>query len=158
MFLAIAEYQILGSKHCLRLGLESGKIWWLNQVQYLHKKYHCRWNFLRAKKPKWIFQNPGDILQPLEFVPISRERVVPSRWQVRPVLGVCLSKARVISIQASQCRQFALICDLLDLAKLSIREEATLATNWIKHRPGWLKLQNLALATITGRAWARGNN
>ena len=55
-----------------------------------------------------------------EFVPISRERVVPSEWQVRSVLGVCISKARVISIQAPQCRQFALISDFLELAKLSI--------------------------------------
>ena len=38
------------------------------------------------------------------------------------------------------------------LANLSIREVATLATNWIKDRPEGLKLQNLALATITGPA------
>ena len=58
----------------------------------------------------------------------------------------------MISIQAPQCRQFALISDVLDLAKSSIREEAILATNWIKKRPEGMKLQNIALATITGPA------
>ena len=93
-----------------------------------------------------------DFSRPLEFVPISRERVVPSVWQVRSVLGDCMSKARVISIQAPRCRQFALIIDFLDPADFSIREEATLATNWIKHRLEGLKLGNLALATITDPA------
>ena len=59
--LAVAEYQILGSKHFLSLGLESGKIWWLNKVQYLQKKYHCRWTLLRGRQPKWIFHNFGDV-------------------------------------------------------------------------------------------------
>ena len=45
-----------------------------------------------------------------------------------------------------------LISDFLDLVNLSIREEAILATNWIKDRPEGLKLQNLALLTITGPA------
>ena len=56
----------------------------------------------------------------------------------------------MVSSRAPPYRQSALISDFLDLAKLSIREEATLATNWTKHRPEWLKLQNLALATSTG--------
>ena len=47
------------------------------------------------------------------------------------------------SIQAPQYRQFALISDFLDLANLSIREEATSARG--------PKLQYLALATITHR-------
>ena len=54
----------------------------------------------------------------------------------------------MISIQAPQYLQFALISDFLDLANLSTIEEATLATNWIKDRPEGLKLQNLALSTI----------
>ena len=58
----------------------------------------------------------------------------------------------MISIQAPQYRQYALISDFLDLANLSIREEAALATNWIKDRREGLKLQNLALATLTGPA------
>ena len=70
----------------------------------------------------------------------------------RTVLGDCKSKAKVISIQAPQYRQYALISDFLDLANLSIREEALLATNWIKDGPEGLKLQNLALATMTGPA------
>ena len=52
--------------------------------------------------------------------------------------------------QAPQYRQYALISDFLDLANLSIQEEAALATNWIKDRPEGLKLQNLTLATRTG--------
>ena len=61
-----------------------------------------------------------------------------------------MSKAKVISVQAPQYRQYALITDFLDLARLTIREEAPQATNWIKDRPEGLKLQNLALATMTG--------
>ena len=34
----VAEHQILGRKHFLILGPESGKIWWLRKVQ---KKFHC---------------------------------------------------------------------------------------------------------------------
>ena len=90
--LAIEEYQILGGKHFLILGPESGKIWWLKTVQYLQKKYHCQWTLLRRRQPEWIFHNFGDLLQPLEFVPISRERVVPTEWQVRSLLGDCLWK------------------------------------------------------------------
>ena len=50
------------------------------------------------------------------------------------------------------CRQQALISDFLDLAKLSMREQAALAMNWIKDRPEGLMLQNLALATMTSHA------
>ena len=92
------------------------------------------------------------ILQPLEFVPDSRRHVVPTEWQVRTVLGDCISKARVISIQAPPYRQYALISDFLDLAELSIREEAALAMNWIKNRPEGLKRQNLVLVTMAGMA------
>ena len=46
----------------------------------------------------------------------------------------------MISTQAPQYRQFALISDFLDLANLSIRKEAALATNWIKDRLEGLKL------------------
>ena len=109
-------------KHFLILGPEPDKIWWLKKVQqYLQKRYHCRWTLLRGKTPKWIFHNLGNLLQPLEFVPDSRKHVVPTEWQVRTVLGDCISKARIISIQAPQYRQYALISDFLDLAKLSIR-------------------------------------
>ena len=79
-----------------------------------------------------FFHSFGNMLQPLEFVPISREGVVPMEWQVRSVLGDCISMPKVILIKAPHFRQFALISDFLDLANLSIRKEATLATNWIK--------------------------
>ena len=101
-----------------------GKIWWLKKVQYLKKKYHCKWTLLRGEKPKWIFHNFGNLLQPLEFVPASREHVFPTEWQVRAVLGDCISRAKVISVRAPQYQQYALISDFLDLAK-------SLATNWI---------------------------
>ena len=104
------------------------------------------------ESPKWNFHNFVNLFSALESVPASREHVVPTEWQVRTVLGDCTSKAKVISIQAPQYRQCALISDFLDLANLSIREEAALATNWIKDRPEGLKLQNLALATMTGPA------
>ena len=100
----------------------------------------------------FIFHNFGNLLGPLELVPASRERVFPTEWQVRTVLGDCITKAKVISIQAPQYRQYSLINDFLDHANLSIREAAAPATNWIKDRPEGLKLQNLALATMTGPA------
>ena len=53
----------------------------------------------------FLFKIGSDLLQPLEFVPTSRERVVPIEWQVRSVLGGWKSKAKVISTQASQYRQ-----------------------------------------------------
>ena len=91
-------------------------------------------------------------MRPLELVPASRERVVPTEWQVRTVLGHCTSGAKVIPIQAPQYRQYALVNDFLDLAHLSVREEEAVATNWIKDRPEGLRLQHLALATMTGLA------
>ena len=70
--------------------------------------------------------------------------------QFLEIIIIYISKTKVISIQAPQYRQYALISDFLDLAKWSIQEEAALATKWIKDRPEGLKLQNLALATMTG--------
>ena len=92
----------------------------------------------------------SNLLQSLEFVPESRKHVVPTEWQVRTILGDCISKAKIISLQAPQYRQDALISDFQDLANLSLQENAALATNWIKDRPERLKIQNLALATKTG--------
>ena len=91
--LAVAEYQIRGGKHFLIFGPESGKIWWLKKGQYLQKKYHCRWTLLRGKKPRWTFHNFGNLSCPLELEPASRERVVPTEWQVRTVLFEILNSA-----------------------------------------------------------------
>ena len=63
-----------------------------------------------------------------------------------------MASRTLISIRAPQYRQYILISDFLDLANLSIREEAASATNWIQDRPEWFKLQNQALATVTGTA------
>ena len=143
----MAEHHIFGGKHFLILGPETGGIWWLKKVKYLQKEYHCQ---LRGKHPEWISHNFCNLLRPLQSIPASRERVVPTEWQVRIIHGVCISKARVIAVRAPQYRQHALISDLLDLANLSVQEEAALATNWIDDRPEGLKLQNLELATMTG--------
>ena len=51
-----------------------------------------------------------------------------------------------MTVQAPQNRQHALISDFVELANMSIQEEATSATNWIDDRPEGLTLQNLALA------------
>ena len=106
--LAIAEYQILGGFFFI-LGPESRKFWWLTKVQYLQKKHHCQWTLMRGKKPKWNLHNFGDLLHPLEFVPTSRERVVPTEWQVRTVLGDCISKTKWICFRAPPCRQHAFV-------------------------------------------------
>ena len=80
---------------------------------------------MRGRTLKWIFHHSGSLLQPLEFVPEPRKHFIPTQLQVRIVLGQSTSQASVISIQAPQCRRYALISDFLDFAKLSIRDEAT---------------------------------
>ena len=82
----------------------------------------------------------------------TMDRVIPTEWQVRTILGDCISRAKVIPAQAPQYREYALIGDFSDLANLNRQEEAALATNWFKDRPEGLKLQNLTLATRTGRS------
>ena len=149
--LALAEYQILGGKHFLICGNWIRKdLVFENGTTPSEKKYHCQWTLLRGKKPRWNFQNFGNLLQPLALVPDTRKHVVPTEWQVRTVLGDCISKGKVLSIQAPQYRQYVLISDFLDLSNLAIRLEAALAMNWIKDRPEGVKLQNLALATMAG--------
>ena len=88
-----------------------------------------RETLLRGRTPKWIFHYLGSLLQPLEFVPESRKHAVPTEWQIRTVLGDCMSRTRILSIQASQYHQHALISGFLDFAHLSLQEEAALATN-----------------------------
>ena len=135
----------------LTLGPESGKIWRLKKVQYLQKKYHCQWTLLLGKKPKWIFHNFGNLTTTCVSSRLTQtcgsNRMASSNSSWRLYI-----QGKVISIQAPQYRQYALVSDFLDLANLGIREEALLATNWIKDRPERLKLQNLALATKTGPA------
>ena len=66
--------------------------------------------------------------------------------------------ARVITVQAPQYRQHALISDFLDLANLSMQEEATLATTWINDRPEGLTLQRVASATMAKPWMSRSPN
>ena len=87
--------QFLAEKHFLMLGPESGKIGWFEKVQYLQKK---AW-----RKPKWMFHNLGNLLRPLELISASRERLVPTEWQVRAVLGDCRSRAKVVPAQGQSC-------------------------------------------------------
>ena len=89
-----------------------------------HSKFKKNlWALLQGRQPKWFFLILAIFHNHFEFVPISRERVVPTERQVRTVLVDCMSKAKVISIQTPRYRQFALISDFLDLAHLSTREE-----------------------------------
>ena len=53
----------------------------------------------------------------------------------------------MIRSREPQSRQFALVSDLLDLAHLSVLDEAVLAPSWIKEQPEGLVLPNLALAS-----------
>ena len=119
--LAVAEYQILGGRHFLILGPKSKNV----VVE-------------EGTVPSEKVPLPMD---PLEFVPASlaldrtaitavsractlasrtasREHVVPTEWQVRTVLGDCISKAKVISLRAPPYRQYTLVSDFLDLANL----------------------------------------
>ena len=105
------------------------------------------------KNPSWFFlHNFGNLLRPLESIPASRERVVPTEWKVRTILGDYISKARVITARAPQYRQYAWISDSLELANLSVQEEAALATNRIDDRPEGWKLQNLAFEQFTEKS------
>ena len=56
----------------------------------------------------------------------------------------------MITVQAPQYRQHVLIGEFLDLANLSVQEEAALATNWIDDRLEGLRIQNFASATMAG--------
>ena len=94
-----------------------------------------RWTLLFGRTPKWIFHYLGSLLRPLEFAPESRKHVVATEWQVRAVFGGRISRTRILSIQAPQYRQHALISGFLDLAHLNLQEEAALVTNWMKDRP-----------------------
>ena len=49
---------------------------------------------LRGEKPKWIFHNFGNLLSPLELKQASRERVVPTEWQVRTVLEIAYQEQK----------------------------------------------------------------
>ena len=140
----MAEHQTLGGKHFLIFGPEIRRIWWLKKVQYLQKK-----GPLPLDLPAWK-KTQVDVSQSWQSIPASRERVVPTEWQVRTIIGDCKSKAEVITVHTPQYRLHAWISDFLDLANLSVQEEAALATNWIDDRPEGLKLQNLALATMAG--------
>ena len=47
-----------------------------------------------ARHLSGFFHNVGNLLCPLELEPASRERVIPTEWQVRTVLGDCRSKVK----------------------------------------------------------------
>ena len=105
---------------------------------------------MRGRTPKWIFHNLGNLLQPLEFVPESRKRQPNGKSE--QFLETAFPRQGLFQPKRHSITNIALINNFLDLAHLSLQEEATLATNWIKDRPEGLKVQNLALATMTGPA------
>ena len=127
--LVVAEHQILGGQHFLILGPESGKIWRLKKVQLLQKKYHCQWTLLRGMNPEWFFHNLGNMLRPLKFG-TSLAWASGSRGMASPHSPWSLHiKSKSDPVREPQYRQCALLSDFLDLAHLSFREEAALATN-----------------------------
>ena len=68
----------------------------------------------------------GNLLRPLELILASRERVIPTEWPIRTVLGDCISRAKVRPAQAPQCRQHALI----STRGSSIRHELDQGPTW----------------------------
>ena len=56
----------------------------------------------------------------------------------------------MVQLERHNIGKYALISDFQDLANLSIREEAALATNSFKDRLEGLNLRNNALTTMTG--------
>ena len=94
---------------------ENTSLFW-NQKQedlVVEEKEECHRKSTTANGPSCV----GNLLRPLESIPASRERVVPTEWQVRTILGDCKAKARVMTVQAPHCRQHALISDFLDLCQ-----------------------------------------
>ena len=151
--LAVAEHQILGGKHFpfFFWGTRNRKNLVVEEGTKSTEKVPLPLDLPAWKKnPSGFFHNLGNLLRPLESIPVSCERVVPTEWQVRTILGDCVSKARVITVQAPQYREHASISDFLDLVNLSVQEEAALATNWIDDQTEGLQLQNLALAARAG--------
>ena len=106
------------------IGTRVRKIWWLQKVQYLQRKYHCQWTLSCEARNLCRFFTVSAIccVHKNWFQP----RV--SEWFRREVLGDCISKSTLIPVQPPQYRQYALISDFLDRAHQSIREEAAWAT------------------------------
>ena len=61
-------------------------------------------------------------------------------------LEIAYPRQKLFQFEHQQYRQYALISDFWTLSK---QEDAVLATNWIKDRLEGLKLQSLAVATMT---------
>ena len=107
--LAVAEHQFFGGTHFLILEPGSGKIRWLKKGTIPSEKVPLPMNTPARQETQVVFfHNFGNLLRPLELVPASCERVVPTEWQIRTVLGDCISRAKVIPTQAPQFRQYAI--------------------------------------------------
>ena len=70
----------------------------------ISRKVPLPMNLLRGEKPKLILHNLAIFCVHWSFMPASRERVVPTEWQVRTVLGGCVSRAKVLpGLCPSEC-------------------------------------------------------
>ena len=93
--LAVAQDQILGGKHFLILGPETGRIWWLKKVQYLQKRCHCQWACLVGKKAQVDFSQSWQSVTTVRINPnLAWASGSYREWQVRTILGDCTSKAK----------------------------------------------------------------
>ena len=109
-----AEYQILGGKHYLIMYQNQERSGGSIRYNVFKRDITVNGLFSVEGKPKCILHNLDNLLQPLASVPYSRKQVVPTEWQVQTVLRDCKAKAKVISIQAPQYQQYALISEILD--------------------------------------------
>ena len=98
------KHQILGGKHFLIYGTRNKKNLLIEEGTIYPEKSST------ANGPSCV-EKTQNLSRPLESIPVSRERMVPAEWQVRTILGDCISKDRVITVQAPQYRQHALISD-----------------------------------------------
>ena len=132
LYLDIAGYRILGGKHVLILGPESGKIWSV-------KKYHCQCTFLRCEASN----------SSVFFISLA----ISYKWNGKIVqfLETLHPGQKRFQFERPQHRQLTLISDFLDLVNFSEREEAILATNWIKGRLEGLKASE---PCIQAQRWA----
>ena len=150
--LVVAEYQIRGGKHFFFSETRIRNDLVAEKAHDFQRKYHCNWTLFRGMKPKWFFIILVTYCNHLSSYQPRVSRCFQRNGRSEQFSEIVFQRQKVISIQAPQYRQYAMIGDFLDLAKLSFQEETALVTKWIKDRLEDLKLQNPALATMTGPA------
>ena len=107
--------KFFGRKHVRILGPETGKIleWRRNNISSTNTtvdELSC------VEKNQVDFRKLGNLLRPSKSISVSRERVIPTEWQVPTILGDCIPKVKVHTVHALQYREHTFISGFLDFA------------------------------------------